>query len=318
MLSWLQKIQETRSRILIEDTLKHLHQNAWVETPSTPESVGGALGLSARKLSKLCRQMESRGLLNLSDGQLHITPTGEQLALQVVRAHRLWERYLVDEARVPLAKVHKMADRREHTRSDEQMSKLDASMGYPSTDPHGDPIPTAQGIVRRTKSTSLTHWPIDQSAIIVHLEDEPVDIFAQIVATGLSIGQRIKVIESNERRIVLTDQLQTHILAPIVAANVFLEESDHAKIQAPSEKLTTLQPGQSAKVQSLDNTLQGYTRRRLLDLGLTKGTHISAEYRSFLGDPIAYKVRGSLIALRRDQAEHVLISFDQSKEPPNV
>jgi len=219
---------------------------------------------------------------------------------------------------VPLADVHTMADRREHNRSDETMSKLDASMGYPTMDPHGDPIPTAEGVLPQTESVPLTQWAIDQPAIIVHLEDEPVAIFAQIAATGLYPGQRIKVLESTPERIVFTDHQETHVLAPVVAANVFLAPAEPIVAQIPSTRLTSLELGASAKVKGLDNTLQGYTRRRLLDLGLTKGAQITAEYRSFLGDPVAYRVRGSLIALRQDQAQHVLISSSAVQEQDHV
>ncbi len=243
-----------------------------------------------------------------------MTPAGEQLALQVIRAHRLWEKYLVDEARVPLTEVHTMADRREHDRSGEVLQELDAAMGFPAIDPHGDPIPTAEGVIEHASTIPLTAWPINQPATIVHLEDEPVAIFSQIAAERLYPGQRIKVIEANDQRIVFTDDVDTHVLAPIVAANVFVAASEQAESEAPIARLTSLDPGTSAKVHGLDDTLQGYTRRRLLDLGLTPGADISAEYRSFLGDPVAFRVRGALIALRRDQAEHVLISTNGSGE----
>ncbi len=318
MLRWIQRVREARQRILVEDALKHLHKCDREGTPSTTASVGDALGVSSRKADRLWQQLESQGLVEVSGDRLHITPVGEQLALQVIRAHRLWEKYLVDEARVPLADVHTMADRREHKRNPEAMSELDASMGYPTTDPHGDPIPTAEGVLSQTDSAPLTHWPIDQSGMIVHLEDEPVAIFAQIAAIGLSPGQRIKVIESTAERIVFTDHQATHVLAPIVAANVFLSASEPMDTQRLLPRLTSLELGASAKVRGLDRTLQGYTRRRLLDLGLTNGADIAAEYRSFLGDPVAYRVRGSLIALRQDQAAHVLISTNDNQEQDHV
>jgi Fe2+ transport system protein FeoA len=68
-----------------------------------------------------------------------------------------------------------------------------------------------------------------------------------------------------------------------------------------------LKLGGQAVVHGLDDTLQGYTRRRMLDLGLTTGASVTAEYAGFLGDPVAYRVRGALVALRREQAEHVLV-----------
>ncbi len=72
-------------------------------------------------------------------------------------------------------------------------------------------------------------------------------------------------------------------------------------------RLTSLLPGQKATVRALDNALQGASRSRLLDLGLTPGTTVAAERSSMFRDPVAYRIRGALVALRREQADLVLI-----------
>jgi DtxR family Mn-dependent transcriptional regulator len=306
-LAWWSRLRATRRRVLIEDALKHLHACEWQGSRATTDSLAGALGLTRRRAIRLGARMQSQGWLTLSGGGLRLTPAGEKLALQVIRAHRLWERYLADEARMPLAGIHAEADRREHRRDTETMQALDAAMGYPSTDPHGDPIPTAEGRMLRADSQPLTEWPPGKPAAIVHLEDEPAAVFDQIAALGLRPGQRIKVIEANEQRIVFSDEIETHVLAPILAGNIFVTAAEPTTVSIAIDRLTTLAPGRSAIVEALDDALQGFTRRRMLDLGLTPGARIRAEYASFLGDPMAFRVRGSLVALRRDQARHVLI-----------
>jgi DtxR family Mn-dependent transcriptional regulator len=139
------------------------------------------------------------------------------------------------------------------------------------------------------------------------LEDEPPTVFARIAAAGLYPGQTIWVLEADARRIVLSDGRETHTLAPVVGANIFVAPLEEGEALTAGERLTCLQRGQRAIVRGLDRSLQGYTRRRLLDLGLTPGAEITAEMSGIFRDPVAYRVRGSLIALRRDQAEHVLI-----------
>ena len=307
LLGWWTRHRRARQRVLFEDALKHLHAGEWQGRLGTPDSIAGALGLSRRAAVRLCDRMQVRGWLRLAEGGLRLTPAGEHLALQVIRAHRLWERYLADEARMPLADVHAEADRREHRRDTESMSAMDAALGHPQTDPHGDPIPTAEGLLARTESHPLTAWPVGRVAVIVHLEDEPEAVFLQIAALGLHPGQRIKVIESDEQRIVFTDNAETHVLAPILAGNIFVTAAAEVTTPTTIDRLTALPLGRSAVVHKLDDALQGFTRRRLLDLGLTPGTDITAQYAGFLGDPVAFRVRGSLIALRRDQARHVLI-----------
>jgi len=307
LLTWWKKTRESRRRIFIEDALKHLHACQWQDRTATTESLSGTLKLSTRAVLKLCKHLESHGSIRTDAQGLHLTPKGAKIAIQVIRAHRLWERFLADEARMPLSRLHAEADRREHRRPTGQLQALDAAMGHPATDPHGDPIPTPDGKIARSKTRPLTDWPIDTPAVIVHLEDEPAAVFSQIAAQNLKPGQRIKIIESDNDRLIFFDENETHTLAPIVAANIFVAPTEPIVDRRIGEPLTTLRQGHEAIVHSLDKTLQGYTRRRLLDLGLTPGARIRAEYQGFLGDPVAYRVRGSLIALRRDQAKYVLI-----------
>jgi DtxR family Mn-dependent transcriptional regulator len=305
--AWWNRLRRTRQRVLVEDALKHLHTCEWQGHLATTDSLAGALGLSRRRAIRLSARMQSQGWITLAEGGLRLTPDGERLALQVIRAHRLWERYLADEARMPLTGVHAEADRREHQRDAETMLALDAALGHPKTDPHGDPIPTAEGELPHPDSQPLAAWPVGQPATIVHLEDEPETIFSQIAAQGLRPGDRIKVIEADEHRIVFTDDLETHVLAPVLAGNIFVVAAEPVEEPMSIDRLTTLELGRCAVVHRLEDALQGFTRRRLLDLGLTPGAEICAEYASFLGDPVAFRVRGSLIAMRREQARHVLI-----------
>jgi DtxR family Mn-dependent transcriptional regulator len=307
VLTFWKRMRQQRQRVLFEDALKHLHACERQGHAATTESLAGILRRAPRHVIELCRRMQARGWVRLTDDGLRLTAEGEQLALQVVRAHRLWERYLADEARLPLHKLHAVADRREHQRDAGALEAMDAAMGHPLTDPHGDPIPSAEGSLPPRVSQRLTEWPVGRPATITHLEDEPPAVFSQIIAEGLRPGQRIRIIEGDERRIVLTDETETFILAPVVAGNIFIVPAEPAVEEETIRPLTTLKKSQSAIVHGLDDSLQGYTRRRLLDLGLTPGAEISAAYAAFLGDPMAFRVRGSLVALRRDQARHVLI-----------
>ena len=130
---------------------------------------------------------------------------------------------------------------------------------------------------------------------------------ARRAAEGLRPGQTLRVLESTPHRLTLSDGRKTFALAPLVAANIFV--APKPADGAPAERrLTALKQGEQALVRALEDGLQGFTRRRLLDLGLTPGVLVRAELPSMFGDPVAYRVRGTLIALRRDQAEQILIA----------
>jgi len=296
-----------RQRIRAENALKHLYSAAWQGSPATLHSLAGALHLTYNAAARLTEQLAQQGWLASREGGLHLTADGERYAIEVVRAHRLWERYLVDEARMPLEAVHAQAERLEHNRPAGAVQALEAALGHPSLDPHGDPIPTADGRVADRDQTPLTDWPVDTPARIAHLEDEPAVIYSQIVAEGLRPGSVVRVVEANAQRVVLSDGEQVHTLAPLVAANVYVTADGLPPPEAGTAPLTELRAGQAAQIEQLDQGLQGLTRRRLLDLGVTPGTVITAEMVSLFGDPRAYRVRGTLIALRREQAEKVTI-----------
>ena len=297
-----------RYREQLEDTLKHLLDRDRQGRSASPESLAGTFGWSRAKVTRLIERLESQGLIESRGTELHLTAEGERWALHVVRAHRLWERYLADEARMPLEKVHAEAHRREHKTTAVQLDEMDAALGHPTRDPHGDPIPTREGTLAKTAGTPLTAWQLDLPARIVHLEDEPAIAFRQILAAGLHLGQDIHILERTPQRIVLSDGENEYRLAPAVASNVHvavLPESE--RLLREAVPLVELPRDRRARIVMLADAVQGFTRRRFLDLGLTPGTIISPEHENFFKDPRAYRVRGTLIALRRDQAAQIWV-----------
>jgi DtxR family Mn-dependent transcriptional regulator len=259
-------------------------------------------------VARLITDMESQNLLETHGSELHLTTEGERWAMHVVRAHRLWERYLADEARLPLEKIHDEAHRREHSFTDAQLDDLDAALGHPSFDPHGDPIPSREGKLPLVESVLLTAWQDDDPARIVHIEDEPSIAYEQILAAGLRLGQVIRIIGRTSQRYVLSDGESEYRLAPTVAANVSVAPLAEMEIaHADSIPLTDLSENRRAEIVMLDEAVQGFTRRRFLDLGLTPGTTIYPELQNFFGDPRAYRVRGTLIALRKNQAAQIWV-----------
>ena len=300
--------QEARQREQVEDALKHLLDREQGGHHASPESLTGALDMRRIKTTALIASMESQGLVESRGSELHLTPEGERWAMQIVRAHRLWERYLADEARMPLDKIHTEAHRREHGLTADQLDEMEAALGHPSFDPHGDPIPTREGTMTRAESTPITSWQTDRPARIVHLEDEPAIAYQQITAAGLRLGQTVRILESTPQRYTLSDGENEYRLAPAVAANVHVAPlPEGAVMPAGTISLNELKHDQHAEIITLDEAVQGFTRRRFLDLGLTPGTQIYPELQNFFGDPRAYRVRGTLIALRKDQAAQIWV-----------
>lgn len=299
----------TIARERTENALKHLLRQATDGHSASLRTLKGELGLSDSTLLALVQRLEGEGLIHSDGTHLKLTTEGERLALHVLRAHRLWEAYLASELGVPVDRVHAQAERQEHHLNAQQLDRLSAAMGHPYVDPHGDPIPGTDGVVPEAPGTVLSAWPLSTPARIVHLEDEPPLAFAQLTAEGLKLGQIVRVIERTPARLVLSDGENEYRLAPMLAANVHVAAVSQESLPAVEGvmPLTELPSGAAADVVALDPAFKGFARRRLLDLGFTPGARVRSELEPFSGDPRAYRLRGTTIALRRDQSDCVLV-----------
>lgn len=303
----LQKNQR-QQRVLIEDGLKHVYTFRQREIPVTLESLAGAVELNRTQASELIAEMEQSALLHYGASGLELTPKGEALALHVVRAHRLWETHLADKTGLAPTDWHSQAERQEHKLTPAELDALSASLGHPVFDPHGDPIPTEQG-AEAPPSFSLTEAKPNQTLRIVHLEDEPPVVFAQLVAEGLHPGMAIQVIEKTDQYLRFVGEGEERRLAPQLAANVGVQAIRNQAAVGPgsAQPLHSLRVGEEAKVVAVSRACRGPERRRLMDLGILPGAKIEVAMPSPMNDPVAYRVRDTLIALRRDQAQMILI-----------
>jgi DtxR family Mn-dependent transcriptional regulator len=294
-------------RIEVEDALKHLWDGEYRQRVATLESLAGTLGIAGRDAAGLVDRLGRLDMVRHDEHGLHLTAEGRRHALRVIRIHRLWERYLADLTGLEATEWHAQAERKEHRTSDEQAEALAATLGHPRFDPHGDPIPLPSGEVPPYQGTLLNQLAVDQAGAIVHIEDEPEAIYAQISAVGLVPGMRVRVLDRSPSRIRLAAESEEVVLAPVVAANITVMPIDAPEAARPMTPLSALEPGEKGEVVALAASCRGAQRRRLLDLGVVPGTLVSSELRGPSGDPTAYRIRGALIALRREQADTVYV-----------
>jgi len=287
----------------------------WEQAGRTPtlESLAGRLTISTNDAAKLVTRLTESDFVHPGREGLTLTTLGRESALRLVRTHRLWERYLADRTGVPAAEWHDEAEIMEHSLSAEQTDALSARLGHPRWDPHGDPIPTASGELPEVEQLSLGLAPLGMALEVVHLEDEPREIFNGLLNHGLVLGGRVEAIERNNRQVrVLVDGSERRINM-VEAQNVtvrVLPESQHTGSRPIT--LADLDLGETARVIDISPACRGSERRRLLDLGVVRGTEIRVDMESAAGDPVAYLIRGALIALRRSQAAWIRIERAES------
>ena len=309
---WRQAREQT-DRVRMEDALKHILGCEMSGDRFSANSLAGALQITSDQAADLLLDMERRGLLHAERDSIRLTATGRESALHILRAHRLWERYLADETGIGELEWHGRAELQEHQLTPEEAEALAARLGNPTHDPHGDPIPSAEGEMLPHSGIPLISAEVNEPLRIVHIEDEPQAVFAQLLAEGLYPGMEVRLVERSPHRIRFWAAGDEHTLAPIVAANVTVTRppgNGDGNVLAGS-RLSDLAQGERGQVVEISSQCRGLERRRLQDLGFLPGTEIQVELTSAGGDPVAYRIRGALIALRKEQAD--LIQIDRTE-----
>lgn len=307
MSRWRQR-RELAARSQREDVLKHILKCEVSGREATLDSIAGTLHISTGQAAQLVQELEARELVVHTESRLRLEPAGREMALHIVRAHRLWESYLAEQTGVAETEWHKHAERQEHLLTPQQADALSARLGNPTHDPHGDFIPGSREELPVDASQSLAALPLSANAVISHIEDEPPTIYAQLCAQGLRPGMRITVLERGPSRIRFWADGNEHVLAPLLANNITVTAVEGVHSWDEGKNLSSLRRGERAKVLGLSPACRGAERRRLLDLGFVAGTPVEVEMASPMGDPVGYRVRGTVIALRREQAGLIRIA----------
>ena len=302
------RAREVAERVRLEHALKHLYECEYARQPAALAGLAKALAMGRDRAARLVERLKALGLVERDPERLGLTPEGRSYALRVIRVHRLWERHLAERTGLSAWEWHEQADRMEHTMTAAEADALAAELGHPLFDPHGDPIPTSDGAMPERRGVPLTELEPGTSAMIIHVEDEPRAVYAQLVAARLFPGVMVRVLERTDERLRVEAELQEHVLAPVVAANLTVEPLVELPEPRPADgRLSSLAIGQEDVVLGISPACHGIERRRLLDLGIVPGTVIRAELESMGGDPVAYRIRGAMIALRRDQADWIYV-----------
>jgi DtxR family Mn-dependent transcriptional regulator len=154
------------------------------------------LKVSAPSVTGMVQKLKGMGLLHYTRyGGVTLTPKGRKIALEIVRHHRLWELYLYTRLGVPLDQVDGEAERLEHVLSDDMEELLARSLGDPTLDPHGDPIPSKSGALAQVKGIVLGRLEPGRTATVSRVSDLHKDKLRYMVSLGLLPGARVTVIE---------------------------------------------------------------------------------------------------------------------------
>jgi DtxR family transcriptional regulator, Mn-dependent transcriptional regulator len=168
----------------------------WSDAPVTASQLADRLGLKLSTVSDAVRKLTEQGLVEHARyGSVTLTPVGRAHAVAMVRRHRLIETFLVQVLQYRWDEVHDEAETLEHAVSDLMVDRIDAHLGHPTRDPHGDPIPSANGVVHRPNAVQLTMAQPNTQVRVERISDADPRMLQYFADRGIVVDAQLSVLE---------------------------------------------------------------------------------------------------------------------------
>ena len=195
------------------------------KTEVTTTAIADLLYTKASSVTDMLKKLSDKGLINYRKYQgVTLTPKGTQKAIQIVRKHRLWEVFLVEKLNFSWDEVHEIAEELEHIQSDKLISRLDAFLGFPERDPHGDPIPNEQGFFSTTIKTLLSELNDGDKGVCIAVKNTSKEFLVYLNKVGIALENEIEIISKepfdNSMTVLVNNQKVN--LSAIVCRNIYV------------------------------------------------------------------------------------------------
>lgn len=198
------------------------------EKPASTNAIAGAMNTSAASVTDMIKRLSEKDLVNYERYRgVTMTDTGQQIATSLIRKHRLWEVFLVEKLDFSWDEVHDIAEQLEHIQSEELIERLDEYLAFPRFDPHGDPIPDADGVFTFRKQILLGEMQAEEKGVIVGVNDHTSDFLQYLDRMQLTLGTEIRLLEryayDDSVKILLEDQ-QEIVISKKVSQHLFIQK----------------------------------------------------------------------------------------------
>jgi DtxR family Mn-dependent transcriptional regulator len=179
-----------------ENYLKAIyHLTTVTDTEVSTNAIAETMETKASSVTDMLKKLAEKDLVNYKKYQgVSLTETGRLSAKMIVRKHRLWEVFLVDKLHFAWDEVHDIAEQLEHIKSEQLINKLDDFLGNPTEDPHGDPIPNANGQMVAIEKQLLSELAENQIGICVGVKDSSAEFLKYLDKQEIALGSKIEII----------------------------------------------------------------------------------------------------------------------------
>ena len=181
--------------VAVQDYLKAIYALETAGERVTTSALAARMGVSAPSATAMTKRLAELGLVERAPYKgVALTEDGRRSALEMLRHHRLLERYLADRLGLTLDEVHAEADRLEHALSEELEAKIDAELGYPTRDPHGDPIPDRELRLKAGRDRTLADLKPGERASVSRVPNDDPELLRYLGELGLVPGSDVEVV----------------------------------------------------------------------------------------------------------------------------
>lgn len=180
-----------------ENYLKAIfHLERSYKTGVSTNALAEEMETKASSVTDMVKKLAEKELVEYKKYQgVKLSQRGMETAVEVIRKHRLWEFFLVEKLRFSWDEVHEVAEQLEHIKSDKLIHELDRFLGFPQRDPHGDPIPDAQGNFSVSNQFLLAELEKGEEGVCVGVKDSSKEFLQYLDKNRISLGKEIKVME---------------------------------------------------------------------------------------------------------------------------
>ncbi len=189
-------------------------------------AIAGMLETKASSVTDMVKKLAEKELVTYIKYQgVSLTEKGLYAAKMIVRKHRLWEVFLVEKLNFSWDEVHEIAEELEHIKSEKLINSLDKFLGFPDVDPHGDPIPNADGEIKKLQKKLLSDAVVNTVVQCVGVKDTSADFLQFLDKKGISLGTEIKILEIETFAETFKVEVQSEIvtLSHKIAQNLYIQ-----------------------------------------------------------------------------------------------
>lgn len=213
-----------------ENYLKAIfHLERTYERGVSTNALAGEMETKASSVSDMVRKLADKNLVEYRKYQgVRLSPTGRRKAMEVIRKHRLWEVFLVDKLNFSWDEVHEVAEQLEHIRSEKLIRELDRFLGYPKRDPHGDPIPDADGNFSVSNTILLSEVKVGETGICLGVKDTTTEFLQYLDKNGISLGKEIKVLEKEnfDQSMLIGIDGESKSISQVISENLYVKRQN--------------------------------------------------------------------------------------------